>query len=81
MILLFNENIELNCFGLEQFTKRNIIKRANKDYMKNSENCNGSNNNNNIESIIDNSEKEKTNNENVIEIDRFRFDLSDYEIE
>ena len=35
MFLIFNENIELNCFGLQKYTKRNIIKRANKDYSKN----------------------------------------------
>ena len=35
IFLIFNENIELNCFGLQKYTKRNIIKRANKDYIKN----------------------------------------------
>ena len=35
MILVFTENIELNCFDLQKYTKRNIIKRAKKDYLKN----------------------------------------------
>ena len=82
MFLLFNENIELNCFGLEKYTKRNIIKKANKDYVKsNNENYNDfSDSNNNIDSIIENPSKEKTNNEKIMEIGRFKFDFSDYEI-
>ena len=82
MFLLFNENIELNCLGLEKYTKRNIIKRAYKDYLKNNnENYNDfSDSNNNIDSIIENPSKEKTNNEKIMEIGRFKFDFSDYEI-
>ena len=34
MILVFSENIELNCFGLEKYTKRNISKRAKKRIFK-----------------------------------------------
>ena len=81
MFLLFNENIELNCFGLEKYTKRNIIKRANKDYVKsNNENYKDlSDSDNNIDNIIENPEK-KTNNEKIMEIGRFKFDFSDYEI-
>ena len=80
MFLLFNENIELNCFGLEKYTKRNIIKRANKDYIKNSNENNSDLGASITDSIIDNPETGKINNEKIMEIGRFKFDFSDYEI-
>ena len=80
MFLLFNENIELNCFGLEKYTKRNIIKRANKDYIKNSNENDSDLGASITDSIIDNPEKGKINNEKIMEIGRFKFDFSDYEI-
>ena len=67
---------------MEKYTKRNIIKRANKDYIKNN-NENDSDlgaSINSSDSIIDNPEKEKINNEKIMEIGRFKFDFSDYEI-
>ena len=79
MILVFTENIELNCFDLQKYTKRNIIKRAKKDYLKNKLEKNI---NDNSDATLENS-NEKTNNENsndrpkgVIEIDGFKFDPS-----
>ena len=79
MILVFTENIELNCFGLQKYTKRNIIKRAKKDYLKNNvEKVNSINDKS--DTTFENS-NEKSNNENsnekskgVVEIDRFKFD-------
>ena len=82
MILVFTENIELNCFKLQKYTKRNIIKRAKKDFLKN--NVDNSKNDNN-DTTFEKS-NEKTNNEisnekskGVVEIDRFKFD-PDYDI-
>ena len=77
LILVFNENFELNCFGLEKYTKINIIKRANEDYITNSEDNDETNDNDNdsiIEKISDKTIKKK-----IIEIGRFQFDFSDSE--
>ena len=81
MFLIFNENIEVNCFGLEKYTKRNIINRASKDYLKN-KSCykiDDKDKENNLENSLDES-NEKSNDENIVEIGRFKFDLSDTEI-
>ena len=80
IILVFIETIELNCFGLQKYTKKNIIKRAKKDYLKNCENNSKVNDNN--DTTIENS-NEKTYNDNsnekskeqIVEIDRFRFEF------
>ena len=81
LILVFNENLELNCFGLQKYTKRNIIKRANKDYLKNSEN------NKNKEKIVinkdDNENEEhsfdRLDNGDIMEIERFKFVMENKE--
>ena len=80
MFLVFNENIELRCFGLQKYTKRNIIKRANKDYLKNKVEINNDkeyNVNNSYNSFDE--PNEKPNNENIVEIGRFKFDFSNIE--
>ena len=79
MILVFTENIELNCFDLQKYTKRNIIKRAKNDYLKN--NIIKTNSINDRSDTTFENSNDKTNNENsneksegVVEIDRFKFD-------
>ena len=73
MILVFSENIELNCFGLQKYTKKNIIRRASTDYLNDNDDLND-----NINDSSNDNVNEKANNENIIEIERFRFDFSDY---
>ena len=81
MFLIFNENIEVNCFGLEKYTKRNIIRRASKDYLKNKDcyKINDKDKEYNLENSFD-EYNEKASDENIIEIGRFRFDFSNTEI-
>ena len=82
MILVFSENIELNCFGLEKYTKRNISKRAKKEYLKNAENYD-SLFGNNISSSETQNERTINGNPNEkskVEIDRYSFDFPSDEI-
>ena len=80
MILVFIETIELNYFGLQKYTKRNIIKRAKNDYLKNREEDSKLNANNDItiensnEKTIDDNNNEKSKGR-IVEIDRFRFEF------
>ena len=75
MFLVFNENIELNFFGLKEYTKNNIIKRANIDYTKNKDNKDQDNDD--LNDIYFENSFEKSNNEHSIEFGRYKFNISD----
>ena len=75
MFLVFNENIELNFFGLKEYTKNNIIKRANIDYTKNKDNKDQDHDD--LDDIYFENSFEKSNNENSIEFGRYKFNISD----
>ena len=58
MILIFNENLEINCLGLEENTKRNISKRAITS---------------NIECPNDEDNPKEDNKEEIVELDNYYF--------
>ena len=58
MILIFNENLEINCLGLEENTKRNISKRAITS---------------NIDCPNDEDNPKEDNKEEIVELDNYYF--------
>ena len=80
IILIFNEIIELNCCGLQLYTKKNIIERSNSEYIIQADDFDDLAD----ENIDDNENNEnqirKSNNQGIIEIGRYKFEFLDYEV-
>ena len=83
IMLVFNEIIELNCFGLQKYTKKNIIRRAKTEYFKSIDNLDDLIDSN-IATIDDDDNNDnptrKSINEDSIEIENFKFDFLDFEV-
>ena len=79
IILIFNEIIELNCCGLQLYTKKNIIERSNSEYIIQTDDFDDLADEN-IDDNDDNNENQikKSNNQRTIEIGRFKFEFLDY---
>ena len=73
MLLIFNEVIELNFYGLQKNTKKNIRERAKIEILEN-------NNNSQLEKIpeVNNDFDDEFDEAKEIEIDGFKFELIDY---